>query len=113
MIRELVVWVAMLRTEYASSSRVASTRAVRFDLDHVAGEVVERIFTLPPSRIARRVTLERCPEIPAAIAQYHDRTRRRIDERRARIGLHRGVILREWERGKEVEPVARGCGAKR
>ena len=81
--------------------------------DHLAGEIVERIFALPPSGVARRVPLERRPEIAAAIAEHHDRARRRIDERRARLGLNRRVIARERDCGAQVKPVERGGRANR
>ena len=77
-------------------------------LDHLASEIVERIFTLRPSGVARGVALERRPKVAATVTQHHDRACRRIDQRRARVGLHRGIISRERERGAQVEAVARG-----
>jgi hypothetical protein len=82
-------------------------------LYHFVGEVVERVFALPPSGIARRMPLERYPKIAAAVAEHHDRTRRRIDARRARFGPDCRVIARERDRGAKVETVARGGRANR
>ena len=61
------------------AERGIAERLGDFAIDHLAGEVVERIFALPPSRIARRMPRKRRPEIAAAIAEHHDRARRRID----------------------------------
>src|SRR5271155_1882256 len=94
----------------ASQTRFANGRG-EVALDHVAGEVVEWIFAIPPSGVARWLRLERGPQRPSAVADDDDRSGRGIDRRCARNLLDRGVVTRDGSRRNQVESVRCGGAA--
>src|SRR5271170_3589735 len=94
----------------ASQARFANGRG-EVALDHFAGEVVERIFAIPPSGIARCVRLERGPQRTSAVADDDDRSGRGIDRRCARNLLDGSVVTRDGSRRNQVKSVRSGGAA--